>query len=169
MSHPAPSFSLHEVVTDVCTTNPTVADPYDLAELVLAKIDSDDYREALHQALSRYLTGYVTQHRPTNHQPSPGASPGRGRTVGRSRLAGVGDFLASREFSPHRGAWILLSEATVEDLRSIAVKRGEAAATYIVKQAWYDGIADLLLVHKAATVNDLPVTVQSAIAAGTLP
>jgi hypothetical protein len=161
---PAP-FNLHEIVADICDTNPTVADPYSLAELVLAKIDSQDYREALHQALSRYLTGYVTQHRPTNHQPG---SVG-GRTVGRSRLAGVGNLLASREFSPHRGAWILLAEATEADLRSIAAKRGEVAATYLAKEAWYNGVADLLLEHKVTVVGELPVTIKAALAAGTLP
>jgi len=164
-SQPAP-FGLNEIVTDVCDGNPSIADAYDLAELVLAKIDPSDYREALHQALHPYLTGYVTQRRPTNHQPS---DPTASRTVGRSRLAGVGNLLASREFSPHRGAWILLSEATEADLRSIAVKRGEVAATYLAKEAWYNGVADLLLAHKVAMVGDLPVTVKAALAAGTLP
>lgn len=174
--HTAPSFNLADVVADVCAANPTVADPADLTILVLGQIDTDDYYDALHQTLRLFVTSHITQHRPTNHQSNSGSGgstsqsgTGTGRTVGRSRLAGIGDLLTSREFSPHRGGWILLSDATVDDLRSIAAKRGETAATYIAKQQWFDGVADLLVTHKVVTVSDLPVTIKSALAAGTLP
>lgn len=180
----SPSFDLHALVAAVCDGNPKIANPADLADLVLDKINQSDYRDALRQTLRQYVTGYITRTRVINHHggagastlspsPGPGGTPaattGTTRKVGRSRLSGIADLLNSREYSWHRGDWISLSDATEADLRSIANNRGEIAATYLTNQRWYDGLADLLVKYRVSTFGELPTTVQAAVASGTLP
>ena len=155
---PAHSFSLRDIVADVAQARKE-ADPALLVEHVLAAIDPSDYEEALTQALYGFVTTFVVTAR---HTPRSGATT-TGRKIGTSRLAGVSAFLASREFSPARGEWIHLSEATAEDLVSMAAKREAMATQYMAKASWYQSIAEALNAHKAPTVGRLPKTVQNAL------
>lgn len=162
-------INLSNVVAGVCESNPDIADPSDLADLVLDKIDPADYKEALRQALHRYLPSYVVATRPTRGADDPTVGSVSGRRVGKSRLSGLGAFLSSREFSPYRGRWILLAEATVDDLRSMVEKREAVAAMYLAKSKWYSEMADTVEAYEVATVGDLPVTVQASLMEGTPP
>lgn len=161
------TLHLSAIAAEVCDDNAHVADPAVLADLMLDRIDPADYKEALRQTLHRYLSTFVVSTRPTRGAEEPDPTPTSGRRVGKSRLTGLGDFLASREFSPNRGRWILLAEATVADLRSMVEKREQVAAMYLAKAAWYSEMANLVEKYEVVTVGDLPVTVQSALMAGT--
>lgn len=144
---------------EILDTN-KAADPAMLVGPVLAAIDPADYEEALRQTLHQYITTAAVTARNT---PRSGDTVITGRKIGRSRLAGVTAFLSSREFSPARGEWIHLAEATSDDLRSMAAKRQAMALQYAEKATWYDSIAEALDSHGAKTVNKLPTTVQRAL------
>lgn len=153
---PDTEFSLRDIVTEVCQTRHE-ADPALLVEHVLAAIDPADYEAALEQALHGFVTTFVVTAR---HTPRAEAVTPTGRKVGMSKLAGIAAFLASREFSPARGEWIHLADATADDLVSMAEKRQAMAAQYTEKANWYASMAESLKTHKAPTVGKLPKTVQ---------
>ena len=159
---PLPEFSLRDIVAEICDTHRD-PDPAKLVEPVLAAIDAMDYQEALRQALHGYITTFVVtaRHTPRAYSESTTA----GRKIGKSRLAGVAAFLSSREFSPARGEWIHLFEATADDLRSMAAKREAMAMQYMEKAAWYASIAETLKSHSVDTVGHLPVVVQEGLLA----
>lgn len=159
---PVGTFNLRDVVSDTCDTHPSVTDPADLIDHVLAAIAPNDYHEALRQALHSYISSFVVSNRPTrgvSWQPSSMSTKPK-RKVGRPRHEVAAKFRASRHFSPFRKDWILLAEATVEDIRSIAAHRSRMAETYQLKSAWFTSIADAMIEHMADTFADLPEAIQ---------
>ena len=96
---------------------------------------------------------------------SEGTKPTK-RKIGKSPLVGIGKFLNSREFSPIRSTWILLKEATVEDIRSMVEKRRNMAAKYLAKADWYEAMADEMVAHGVTTFGELPIATQVSFMSG---
>jgi hypothetical protein len=153
-----PAFSLREVVAEVCETH-LEADPAKLVQPVLDNIDPAYYKEALRQALHGFIVAHVVGSRNATRQSGTPQSS-MGRKIGRPRLDGLSKFLTSRQYSPARNDWILLAEATIDDLRSMAAKRQETAQQFHALSLWYYSMANELKSNSVHTIADLPVLVQ---------
>jgi len=158
---PAP-FNLREVVARIAETHHD-ADPARLVQPVLDQIDPAYYEEALRQALHGFITAHVVSLRSTHSTGYSQNPPTTNRTKGTPRLAGLARFLSSREYSPARKDWILLADATAEDLHSMALKREVTAQHFMALATWYNSVADALYTNGVVTVADLPVTVQEGL------
>jgi hypothetical protein len=160
------AFNLRDVLRDAAasTTDPH---PAAVAEAAFDAIDQADRAVALRQALDMLAGHYVMETRPTRR--SGTRSRGKRRVTG-SRLAALTrSFLDSREFSPFRGDWIMLRQATAEDLRSMAESRFKQAEQNMEKGDWYERCAKEVSEHGVETFGELPEEVVESLMPGAEP
>lgn len=151
------TFNLRTVLHDAgeSTTDP---DPAAVAETAFEAIQPADHAEALRQALDLLAPHFVAETRPTRRTKRKPRKTARKRPSAAAATA-VRKFLASREFSPIRNAWIHLSEATAEDLQSIADARYTLAEQTHAKGDWWARCAKEVAEHGVDTFGELPESV----------
>jgi hypothetical protein len=153
-------FNLHHVLHDAVesTEDP---DPAVVSEAAFEAISPSDHTEALRQALDLLLPHFIASTRPTRRSGSKGKSKTRRKRPRTSSAASTAmhRFLASKEFSPFRSAWILLADATVEDLESIAQARYTLADQTHAKGDWWARCAKQVAEAGVETFGELDESV----------
>lgn len=139
----------------VATT--TQNDPREIAAEVLASIPDDELRECLGQAVTVYISTYLTSRR--NGVPTPEKMESAPKPITPVRSAKVNairdhwaKFLAERV--QVNGTWKTVAECTVLDVQALARERREVAARNEAHAKRFEKLAEDMQAQGAATVAE---------------
>lgn len=150
-------FILRHVVRDVLTDT-DLADPGDLADVVLERIPSEHVHDALSQTLRIYVRQVISEVR--NSGPAVNVAPIRPNLSW--KVAGIRDgWQRQLDNRVHIGdGWKLLRNCSYDDLLAAAAERRDLADRNMARARQYDAWACLLSDNGAETFGDLPAEVQ---------
>lgn len=149
------SIDVRAVIREVLHTS-SASDPDDLVALVFKEIPAADRGEALRQTLRPLVREGISLERmahpiPTGTRPTAPMGSWKVRTIRENWERALRSRL-------HVGAgeWKLLAECTRDDLLCAALEREMLAEQNAAAARNYTALAELLTMHGAATVADLP-------------
>jgi hypothetical protein len=154
-------FNLRQTVKEVLGSS-TMADPTDIADEVLRRIDRKDYPAALAQAMRPFVRQMVSESRPPLGDVPMPAAPGQAPLVGTPFHVRLNyrnawqKALLSRETDPTIGKWMFLRDATAQNLENMAAHRETQAEKNRHKARQLRALRDAVIEHGVETVGDLP-------------